>query len=111
MTLTFYKLFIHDFLLLKGDIGGQLGLFVGASIITLCEIITYFCDRCKRDKREKQIKKNNALNMTNKPKNKESAIKRGNSSSIIRNDSYENSENKKPPASINGTRNNPGVPV
>ncbi|EDV23481.1 uncharacterized protein TRIADDRAFT_58144 [Trichoplax adhaerens] len=36
------------------DVGGQLGLFIGASIITLCEIITYLCDRCERKKREKR---------------------------------------------------------
>ena len=45
MKLKLQQLNLVEFRLLvfvSGDIGGQLGLFVGASFITCCEILVYF---------------------------------------------------------------------
>ncbi len=38
----------HFVYLIIGDIGGQLGLFLGASFITLAEIISYIVHKVKR---------------------------------------------------------------
>lgn len=101
-------------LLLKGDVGGQLGLFVGASIITLCEIITYFCDRYKRDRqgkrvqsRQSQIRNSIELNMTNSSRDEELTMKQGNSPTVVYNANHDNTENENPAVPINGAHNNP----
>jgi hypothetical protein len=58
----------HVSFLFSGDIGGSIGLFVGASILTIFEILdTIFHTLARHSASEHQKKKNDKINKRNKP--------------------------------------------
>ena len=45
----------HLFFSVLADIGGQLGLTIGASMITMCELIAYLCVKVRNCTSDKDI--------------------------------------------------------